>query len=230
MLKKYLWQFLGAVLALGAMFSTYDIYMRSKPVTKLQVTLNSILPLVGERVQISGNLQISSSMELMLNNKVVPNAVIYSVTVANTGNQPITEADYSKPLAFYFSPKDEILEVVCESSNPANIGMSIHRTSAYQAEADPVLLNPGDTVEINFIVAVPEASSLSAHFHIEGRIVGVKEIELVTLPKIIRVSSNLKSVTLFSVIGVLAGIFSSLVYEKLLGSLKKSIHAANKQA
>jgi hypothetical protein len=227
MLKKYLWQFLGAVLALAAIFATYDVYIRSQPVTKLQVTLKSVVSLGGEQVQISGINQPASNMELVLNHKVITNAVIYQVEVKNTGNQPITESDYSQPLSFRFDPKDEILEAVT-ASDPANIGMNIQMRSKYQAVADAVLLNPQDTVSIRFTVAVADNAALVDHFQVGGRIVGVKAIEVITSPKTVRTNLDLKNVTAFSVMGVLAGIFSSLVYERLLGSLKKSIHVGGK--
>ena len=222
MLRKYLWQFLGALLALGAIFSTYDVFIRSRPVKELQVILNSASPLVSEKPLTPGNFPASSSMRLTFNNNVVSNAILYHVTVKNTGNQPIVESDYSKPLVFSFMPKDEILELAITESIPSNIGMIINKTSTYQAAADPVLLNPGDTVSINFIVAIPEDVSLIERLQIGGRIVGVKEIKLVTSPKLLRTSLDLKNMTLFSIMGVLAGIFSSLVYERLLGVMKKA--------
>ena len=222
MFRRYLWQFLGAILALGAIFSTYDVFIRSRPVKELQVTLNSVIPLVSEKSLTPDHIQTFSSMQLTFNNNVVSNAILYYVTVKNTGNQPIVESDYSKPLVFSFMPKDEIVELTITESIPANIGMIINKTSTYQAAADPVLLNPGDTVKINFIVAIPEDVSLNERLQISGRIVGVKEIKLVTPPKPLQASLDLKNKTLFSVMGVLAGIFSSLVYERLLGAIKKT--------
>jgi hypothetical protein len=229
MLRKYLWQFLGAILSLGAIFSTYDVFIKSRPVKELQVVINSASPLVSDKPLAPGNLPTSSNMQLTFNNNVVSNAVLYHVTVKNTGNQPIVESDYSKPLVFSFMPRDEILELAVTESIPSNIGMNINRTSSYQAAVDPVLLNPGDTVSINFIVAIPEDVSLIDRLQISGRIVGVKEIRLVTSPRPLRASLDLKNVTLFSVMGVLAGIFSSLVYERLLGVIKKSARI-NKEA
>jgi len=225
MLRKYLWQFLGALLALGAIYSTYDVFIRSRPVKELQVILNSASPLVSGKPQTSGNILTSGNIRLTYNNNVVSNAVIYQVTVKNTGNQPIIQSDYSKPLAFNFSPQDEIINVVITASNPPNVGMIINKTSTYQAVADPVLLNPGDTVDINFIVAIPEDSSMIEHFHIDGRIVGVQSIKLVTLPKQAIANLDLKNISVFSMMGILAGIFSSLIYERFFGFLRKSVRA-----
>jgi len=222
MFRRYLWQFLGAVLALGAIFSTYDVYMRSRPVKELQVTLNSVIPLVSDKPLTTENIQTFTSMQLIFNNKVVTNAMLFSVTVKNTGNQPIVESDYSKPLVFSFMPKDEIVELAIIQSIPANIGMNINKTSNYQAAVEPVLLNPEDTVTINFIVAIPDNLSLKERLQIGGRIVGVKEIKLVTPPKSFVASLDLKNKALFSILGVLAGIFSSLAYERLLGVIKKT--------
>jgi len=223
MLRKYLWQFLGALLALGAIFSTYDVFIRSRPVRELQVILDSAGPLVNKKPQIPGQTGSFPDLQLTINNYAVANAIVYEVTVKNSGNQPIVESDYSKPLAFNFSAKDEILDISITSSDPPNIGMVVNKTSAYQSEAAPVLLNPGDTVSIRFLVAVTDLTNLIDHFHIDGRIVGVKAIELVTSPRTVRARGDLKKMTLFSVMGVVAGIFSSLAYEKLLGGRKKTV-------
>jgi hypothetical protein len=221
MLRKTIWQFLGAVLALGAIFATYDVFTRSKPLKELQVILNSATPLVSEKPLIPGSVQVTNNIQLTYNHGVVSNAFIYQVTVKNTGNQPIVESDYSKPLVFSFMTKDDILEAAVTVSNPPNIGMVIHKTSVYQAAVDPVLLNPGDTVLIKFIVAITEDVPLIERMHIDGRIVGVKEIKLVTSTGPLRASLDLKNVAIFSLMGVLAGIFSSLAYERLLGVMKK---------
>ena len=122
MLRIYVWQFLGAILALGAIFSTYDVFIRSRPVKELQVILKSASPLVSDKPLTPGHIQTSSSMQLTFNNNVVSNAVLYHVTVKNTGNQPIVESDYNKPLVFSFMPRDEILEVsVTEPFPPTSV-------------------------------------------------------------------------------------------------------------
>jgi hypothetical protein len=223
MLRKYVWQFLGALLALGAIFSTYDVFIRSRPVRGLQVILNSAGPLVNRKPLTPGEVQSFPNLQLTINNYAVANAIIYDVTVKNTGNQPIIESDYSKPLAFYFSTKDEILDISITSSDPPNIGMVVKKISAYQSEAAPVLLNPGDTVAIRFLVAVTDLTNLSDHFHINGRIVGVKAIELVTSPRTVRAARDLMKPVILSLAGVLAGIFSSVAYEKLLGWRRKPV-------
>lgn len=221
MLRKYIWQFLGAILALGAIFSTYDVFIRSQPVKALQVILNSASPLVPDIELNPGNTLTTSSMQVTVNNQVVSNAMLYHVTVKNSGNQPIVESDYARPLAFSFNPQDRIIELGVTKSAPANIGLVIKPTSSYQATVEPVLLNPGDTVDINFIVAIANDDPAAGHLQISGRIVGVKEVRLITSSSRLAASPGIKNVAIFSVMGVLAGIFSSLAYERLLGALKK---------
>lgn len=215
MWKKYLWQVLGALLAVTGIIATYDIFFRSRPVKELQVMLNSAAPLISDTAQLPESVPAIGNLQVIFNNNDVLNAVIYQVTVKNTGNQPIVAGDYIQPLSFYFMAQDEIISLVVTASDPANIGMVLHKTSSYQAVVDPVLLNPGDTVSMNFIVAIPVDGSIKERFHVGGRIVGIPEIDLVTSPKPVLARLDLKNISVFSVMGVLAGVFSSFVYEKI---------------
>lgn len=221
MVRRYLWQFLGALLALGAIFATYDVFMRSRSVKGLQVTLSAPYPLVRPVTQTPGTVQSTPSIQLTINNNVVRNAVIFPVAVKNNGNQPIVESDYSKSLSFSFDPQDQLLDAAVSESVPPNIGMALNKASTYQVIAAPVLLNPGDTVSINFLVVLSGDAPATAHFHVDGRIVGVSSIKLVEGSSKPRVSLDLGRVSIYSVLGVLAGIFSSWAYERLQASLHK---------
>jgi hypothetical protein len=223
MIRRYLWQFLGSLLALGAIFSTYDVFTRSRSVKELQVILNTPIPYGRPVAQTPGNVQSSPGIQLSYNNTLIQNAVIFQATVKNSGNQPIVESDYSKPLSFFFEPQDQLLDAAVSTSDPPNIGMVLKKTSSYQAVADPVLLNPGDMVSINFTVLLPDDPALSDHFHVDGRIVGVSSIKLVTAASRPRAKLDLGNISIFSVLGVLAGILSSWAYERLQGAVRKPV-------
>ncbi len=225
MIRRYLWQFLGALLALGAIYSTYDVFTRSRSVKELQVILNSPIPVGRPVAQTPGTIQSSPGIQLTYNNMNIMNAMIFQAAVKNTGNQPIIESDYSKPLSFTFNPQDQLLDASVTSSNPPNIGLVLNKASPYQAVAEPVLLNPGDTVSISFIVILMDEPSAIDHFHVDGRIVGVSSIKLATTASRPRGSLDLSRVSIFSILGVLAGIFSSWAYERLQGAIRKPARA-----
>ena len=55
--------------------------------------------------------------------------------------------------------------------------------STYQAEASPVLLNLGDTVDARFIIVADESVDDLGQFEIDGRISGVEQIGVERNPK-----------------------------------------------
>jgi hypothetical protein len=53
MIRKYLWQFITLLLALGTIYATYDVFIRGKPVKELQISIESAVSLVDIRPEAS---------------------------------------------------------------------------------------------------------------------------------------------------------------------------------
>lgn len=208
-MKKYIWRIISALLAIAAIIAAYNIYFISRPVKALQIIIDTASQLVSIRPEATGSIQI------VYNGKVVSNPQILQITIKNSGNQSIMANDYSTLLLFSFDQQDEIIDVSVINSQPSNIGMNVNKTSLYEATATPILLNPGDTVTVRFIVAESGNDSILSHFHIDGRIVGVKEVALV--PQSDQQQGNLPYLFLYFVQGfvLLLGAVGVLLWYKL---------------
>ena len=173
--RKYFWQFAGTLLAIIAIFATYNVFFLGKLNKDLQIVVNTPISLVEVKPEAIQDIQVSYKGEPV--NKVF----LLQIQIVNAGNQPIAETDYSRPLSFSFSPKYRLADATITSSQPANIGMTISKISEQSAVVSQTLLNPGDTVSVRFVL-IGDDNNTSPQFTIDGRILGVKEVKQV-VPK-----------------------------------------------
>lgn len=172
--RKYFWPFISAVLALLAIFATYNVFFMGRPKKALEIIVDPPVSLVDIRPE------AAKDIEVLYRGESVSNISLLQISIKNPGNEPITEADYSRPLTFSFAPTYVVADVAVSASHPPNIGLVITQTSEYQAEAAPSLLNPDDVVTVRFIVIGPGGESVLEDFEIDARIVGVREIDVVS--------------------------------------------------
>lgn len=172
-MHRYFWQLLGTILTVIAIFATYDIFLRSRPTKGLQVVLEPPLSLVEMRPEAAGDIK------LLYKNQQVSYVSIFQILLQNSGNQPIIEGDYTQPILFSFPKETEIADVTVTGSTPPNVGMTVTKTSRTQAEVSRTLLNPQDTVNVRFVVIRKPGHSLLDGFSVDGRVAGVKHIQLV---------------------------------------------------
>ncbi len=85
--------------------------------------------------------------------------------------------------------------------------MTVSKTTKYQATVTPTLLNPGDVITVRFIISESGNDLISNRFHIDGRIVGVRNITLVSLSD--QQSSN--SDKLFSILSIVSAVLSMVL-------------------
>ena len=196
-IRKYFWQLVSTVLAIIAILAAYHQFFLSRPTKALQVVADTPVSLVDIRPEAAGDI------EVFYKGRSVSNTSLLQGRIRNSGNQPITEDDYSRPLSFSFAPDSTIADVSVTASEPPNIAMVVTATSQYEAEASPTLLNPADTVGVRFIIIGASGDSILEHLTVNGRIAGVREIEL--LP-----SSELPLPTSLIVVAAIAGAVLSL--------------------
>jgi hypothetical protein len=175
-MKKYFWQIVTTALAAAAIFAAYNVYYLSRQSKEVQIIVDSTSPLVSINPEASGHIQISYDGQLVTNVQLV------QLRILNSGNQPIQTTDYSRPITISFSPDDKILDMSIINSEPSNIGMALSALTPYQANVLPVLLNSGDSVTIRFIVVETRTDPIVNHLHVDGRIVGIQQINLTSLP------------------------------------------------
>jgi hypothetical protein len=176
-LRDQIWQFVGVVLAFVAIFVSYNVFWLQRPVKRLDVIVLSSTSLV--------DINPSASDEIFVSYRgvEVDNVAIVEIRVENSGNQPIVESDYSRPVTFTFGPSFEIIEVKTVNSDPPNIGLAHIQTVPSEVEMVPALLNSGDSATLRFTVIKqqgknPDNDESLPVLKVDGRIAGVKEIRL----------------------------------------------------
>lgn len=165
-LRDQIWQFIGAFLALIALCVTVYLFFFGQQTKLLQVVILANTSLVEVEQSIAQNIKISYKGE------DISNLSLVQIKLENTGNKPITEADYVRPVKFSFPSQSRIIEASITESNPANIGMSI-QNDQNTATLSKVLLNPKDRVIVRFLVANVPPQTGSIPFEVDARIVEV---------------------------------------------------------
>ena len=202
-IKKHFWQIIGTLIAVIGIFGAYDVYFRSKQIKELKVITSLPLSLVNINPEAANDIQV------LYKGKPVNNISLFQVQITNTGNQPILETEYNKPLTLLFTPNNEILDAAVISSNPSNVGMEISNKSQSSIEMSKTLLNPQDIVSVRFVIKGNTGEKLLKEFNATGRVAGVKDI---SAQSSIEQNSMGFYIALFGVIiGVIVGLFISIV-------------------
>ena len=210
-LGKYFWRLIGPLLALLAIFATYNVFLLSQPKKELQIIVDSPVSLVDVRPEAIQEIQVFYKRE------PVSRVYLLQIQIKNSGNQPITESDYSRPLTFSFPQQYKLADAAVTASEPSNIGMIIAKTSEYAAQASSTLLNPGESVSARFIIIGADGESIFNGFSFDGRIVGIKEIR--------RVSSDEQQPPkwLLTLLGVIMGVIMGILLIKILDRLMEVV-------
>jgi hypothetical protein len=98
------------------------------------------------------------SMSFQVDGKPVKNIEIVSMAVHNAGLNPIVPSDFYEKLSINSNKPWIILFVV---SNDPPVNSVWHKVNDQKFEADPLLLNPGDSVHVNVYVTNSEVDQPS---------------------------------------------------------------------
>jgi hypothetical protein len=172
-LRDQIWQFVSALVGALAILTAYHVFILQQEVKALQVVILASTSLV--EVEQS----VAEEIEVLYKDQTVTNLSLFQVKVENSGNQPIREEDYAKPIQFVFPPHAEIVEAVILESSPPSIGMTV-QTERNSATLSPVLLNQEDRTIARFLVSNMPSSGGPQPFTVDARVVGVKDIKVVS--------------------------------------------------
>ncbi|MBD3309538.1 hypothetical protein GF348_24375 [candidate division KSB3 bacterium] len=196
-LRDNIWQFVGVIVSVIAILATYHIFFRQRPVKALQVVILANTSLVEVKQDMAEKITVSYE------GKTISNLSVVQLKIENTGNQPIRREDYERPIHIVFALEAEIVEAEIVESNPPNIEMNLEMPQDdddlsaslhpdHQGQKDdeeqtpnaailsPTLLNPGDRVILRFLVINLETGGDTPPFLVDARVVGVKDVQLVS--------------------------------------------------
>ena len=153
-IRDPVWQFIGVVFANVLFFGGIAFYLfYQKPTKELRVIVLTNTPLVSVAQEISNQLEIADEIEIFYQGRPVQNVSLIDIQVLNSGNQPLVETDFRKPISFSFNADFEIVHFDFVESNPPNIatGARLNKLSSHEIEISPTLLNPADWVRVRLL-------------------------------------------------------------------------------
>jgi hypothetical protein len=181
LLRDPIWQFVGAIVAIAAIGISIVLFYLGQPKHELQVLEDISTSLVDVRPEAEGLI------EIFYKGKAVPNVSLIQLRIRNSGNQAILPSGYVENLAFTFDSSIEIIDYLVTHTEPGNLGVVLSRTLPNKVEILPVLLNPGDSATIRFIV-IGQGSQSTSNFSVTGRIKDIKDVTFLTAADIQKTS------------------------------------------
>jgi hypothetical protein len=168
LLRDPVWQFVGAALALVAIFVSLYSYLKQRPKKRLVVEKRAVVPLVSSRVKHFPGL------EVLFNREPIEFATVLAVRVRNTGNSPILPQDYENAICLKFDQGVGVLAVEIKNREPENLSIEAYALDG-RIDFSKCLLNPGDHFE-----CVAVLKNTEGDFEAHARIAGVAKLETTT--------------------------------------------------
>ena len=162
LLRDPLW---ATVLSFLVIVEAIVIYFLQAPRTGFSYEVIEDMPLVSVNDEFAGRLKV------LYDEKPIQNVRVVSVKIANSGNAPISAADFHAPLSIEFAPGSHVLTAEVIGSNPPEIAPQC-RIHVNGVLLEPVLWNGGDSLVLKCLVA-----AAGAEVTVGGRIRGVKSIQ-----------------------------------------------------
>lgn len=162
------WQFVGTILAVLAIIISIVLFFAQRKRKVLAYEIISQTAILSEADEVSGKLQI------LFQGETVKNVHLLVIKLINMGNVPIVSADYEREVKLEFKDSEKILSAEIAETTPDNLSGEIFLNDK-NIMLKPILLNPKDAIVIKILI-----SGFQGTVHLDGRIIGVKSIGIVT--------------------------------------------------
>ena len=151
------------ILAIVAISVTVSLFLVGRRRKRLSYLLSDIRVLgVHEAVN-------ASRVQILFDGEPVTEVRMVIITVNNLGNEPIRVDDFERPLRFRWDEPAKILSAEVIEVNPETVQPTI-KAGVNEIVVDPLLLNPGDWLQIRTLIN--QVGKLS----VDARVLGVKRI------------------------------------------------------
>lgn len=163
-----MWSFIAVLVAIVAIFTSIVLYGKQRRRKALSYQIITQTPLLTVKEEIGKDVQI------LYKEKLVQQVHLIEVKIINSGNIPIEEDHYERPIGLNFGEEAQILTAEVVETNPDSLHASID-VQGGKVVLVPTLLNQGDSVKIKTLI-----SKFGNQIAVDGRIIGVKNIREVT--------------------------------------------------
>lgn len=169
LLRDPIWQFIGAILGLIAIFISIIVFFLQRRKKSLAYEIITNTPLLTLNDEIKGKVQI------LFEGSAVQNVHLIMLHILNDGNIAISSSDYESPLTFEFGETSQILSAEVVKTSPVKLEpqFTLRNNSV---EFTPILLNSGDSIVFKLLLAQYEGNLV-----VRARILGVTEIKQISI-------------------------------------------------
>jgi hypothetical protein len=164
------WQFVGAILAVTALLSSYSIYLAQRPRKRVTYQRLASIPLLTVKEELAGRLSV------IFDGKPAKMIRTTTLRIQNAGNLPIVSADFVEPVWIRAEVDAKIIAADVVDANPPSL-RPVLSVAEYGAKLEPLLLNAGDSFVVKLLV-----QDGSEFAFLTGRVVGVRAFERVNDP------------------------------------------------
>lgn len=172
-LRDPMWQFVAALLAAIAILVSIILYLKQRRRKALSYEILSRTPLLSVKEEIKKQLKI------LYDGKPVRQVHLVVVRIVNSGNTPILSTDYERLISLNFGEEANVLTAEIVKTDPDSIQASFN-VEGKSVVLTPTLLNTGDSFTLKMLI------TKFGEVKVDGRIVGVKEIQELKRPTRIR--------------------------------------------
>lgn len=166
-LRDPLWQFVGIILTLIAIFVSILVYLKQRNRKELSYEIISRTSLLSREEEIGGALQVQ------YNGQPVKKVQLVEINFENTGNTPILVNEYERPISLDFGETSKVLTAEISKKFPENLSASLSIKDK-NVIIDPLLLNSKESLTLKMLIS--NGSKVS----IDCRIVGISSIKEAT--------------------------------------------------
>lgn len=152
---------LGLLTLLATVAVPFVSLRRERPRKGLAYSLR-IVPLAFVRADVHERIQLS------FDGRPVPLAVLVTLRVRNSGNTPILPNDFQGPLTVALA--DSLLDLRIDCTDPVELS-PVTKVDAGTVTVEPLLLNPGDSFDLLFIL-----DDASDRPNVSARIAGIRHL------------------------------------------------------
>lgn len=146
------WQFAGAffaLLSLAAAIGFYWLQRQTKELAFGRVSSRRLLSIADE---------LSTRVSVQLDGKPIRDLHLLVYGLKNSGRVAVSQADFVRPLSISF-PDGQVLSAEIAAERPVTLGATL-TISDSRVELCPLLLNAGDTVQIQVLLSSALPSEL----------------------------------------------------------------------
>lgn len=161
-LSSPVWTAFAAILAAGAIGVSIFLYLKQRTRKALSYEMK-----VTELVNVHN--EVRDQFRVFFGKEQVANACLLQLRLENTGNVPIPEADFERPLEIALAKDGSPLTVEVPSAEPPGLEPTAEIVD-HAVRVHPLLLNPGDNLTVKVI------TRNFSEFALRYRIVGISRL------------------------------------------------------